>query len=284
MLNKRPNKDIILKFKKFSTLYDKLFILIAGSLWIISTLWDIYKLQRYWLDYTVEFYGCFFIFYMMVFSINPKLLPVKIYNSFSLITTVNGRGTLLVLISILFLRDKHGLHQFCAILLFIGGILYFLIEFLVPTTKEELEEIKSIYINKNNNINKNIKDVSIDNSKNSLYFDTNKSIIINQKSNEILNNIQNEITNNNININNNNLVEEEEVKKEQDENKNKEENENKDNIDNNNNLVDEVDENQQNETKKKEEIENKDNNNNSFLVGEEIVRKTDNPYEIPDDF
>ena len=66
----------------------------------------------------------FFIFYMMVFSINPKLLPVKIYNSFSLITTVNDRGNLLILISNFIICWRK---------------LYFLDEFLVPTTKEELE-------------------------------------------------------------------------------------------------------------------------------------------------
>ena len=278
MLKKRPNKDIIVKFKKFTYLYDKFFILISGSLWIISSLWDIYKLQRYWLDYTVEFNGCFFLFYMMVFSINPKLLPVKIYESFSLITTIKGRGTLLILISILFLKDKHIFHKFCAVLLFVGGILYFLAEFLVPTTKEELEEIRSIYINKNNNnINKDIKDVSIDNSKNNLYIDTNKSISIVEKSNDILKNIQNEIANKN---NITNLVEEEEKK--EDENKNKDEIENKNNIDN---LIDEKEEKKEDENKNKEDIENKDNNNiNNIFVPEEIVRKTDNPYEIPDDF
>jgi hypothetical protein len=32
------------------SIYDKIYITIAGCLWIFATLWDIYKLQRYWLD------------------------------------------------------------------------------------------------------------------------------------------------------------------------------------------------------------------------------------------
>ena len=43
------------------------------------------------------------------------------------------------LISSLFLTDTHAFHKFCAIILFVGGLLYFVCEILVPTTKEELE-------------------------------------------------------------------------------------------------------------------------------------------------
>ena len=120
MLNRRPKYDVVEKFRAFRNIYVKIFTLFAGTLWIFSTILDIYNLQRYWLDYTAEFYGCFFLFIMMVFSINPKLLPVKIYNSFSLITTIRGKATLLIIISSIFLKDKHNFNQFRAFLLLIG--------------------------------------------------------------------------------------------------------------------------------------------------------------------
>ena len=63
MLNKRHTIDIIKIFKNIRSIYDIVFISIGGSLWIFSTLWDIYQLQRYWLDYTVEFYTSIFIFF-----------------------------------------------------------------------------------------------------------------------------------------------------------------------------------------------------------------------------
>ena len=251
MRNKNSNFDVVEKFKVIRSIYDKFFISIAGSLWIFSTLWDIYKLQRYWLDYTIEFYSCFFIFYMMMYSINPRALPTKIYNSFRLLTTIRGRGVLLIIISSLFLDDKHAFHKSCAILLFIGGILYFICEILVPTTKDELDQIESIY----NNIKKDTTSSRNENVSNT-YNSTNpmnSSTIQNQdKSTEILeNNPSNIIPNDNEGKANKNQNESEE--------------QNIKTMNNNGN-------------------ENKEYNGPNTKVEEEIVKKTDNPYEIPEDF
>ncbi len=251
MRNKNSNFDVVEKFKVIRSIYDKLFISIAGSLWIFSTLWDIYKLQRYWLDYTIEFYSCFFIFYMMMYSINPRALPTKIYNSFRLITTIRGRGTLLIIISSLFLGDKHAFHKSCAILLFIGGILYFICEILVPTTKDELDQIESIY----NNINKDTTSSRDDNisSTNTSTNPMNSSTIQNHdKSTEILeNNPSNIITDDNEGKASKNINQSEE---------------------------------QNIKTMNNEGNENNNYNGPNTKVEEEVVRKTDNPYEIPDDF
>ena len=277
MLKQKPKYDVVEKFKVFRTIYDKIFILFSGFLWIFSTLWDIYKLQRYWLDYTAELYGCFFIINMMIFSINPKLLPIKIYNSFSLITTIKGRGVLLLLISSLFLNDSHSFHKFIAILLFIGGILYFICEILVPTTREELEQIESFYktnnnINNNNNNNININNINNINIKNNQNNYNNREVKTNnndtiknnssilEKSNAIFNAINlNTNLNAEIGETNNDIIEEE--KEQNEESTRNNENNNKNNEENQNN-----------------------NDNKDILVEEEIVRKTDNPYEIPEDF
>ena len=251
MRNRNSNFDVVEKFKVIRSIYDKFFISIAGSLWIFSTLWDIYKLQRFWLDYTIEFYSCFFIFYMMMYSINPRALPTKIYNSFRLLTTIRGRGVLLIIISSLFLDDKHAFHKSCAILLFIGGILYFICEILVPTTKDELDQIESIYnnIKKDTNSSRNENVSNTYNSTNPM----NSSTIQNQdKSTEILeNNPSNIIPNDNEGKANKNQNESEE--------------QNIKTMNNNGN-------------------ENKEYNGPNTKVEEEIVKKTDNPYEIPEDF
>ena len=254
MLKKRPNRDLIEKLKRFSSLFDRVFVLISGSFWIFSTLLDIYKLQRYWLDYTVELYGCFFLFYMMLFSINPKLVPIKIYNSFSLITTLSGQGTLLIIISSLFLKDNNTFKQFCAILLFIGGILFLLWEFLVPTTREELAKIEGIYINNNMSKNNNIETkVS-----NNINFDTNKSISVIDR-NSIISNTQNE-----------SKLDKEQI--------NEINNENSSNIN-----LEAENKKEKNEVDLKIENDEKIDNNQNILIGESI-QKTDNPYEIPEDF
>jgi hypothetical protein len=252
MLNQRTKIDVIEKFKTIRLIYDKIFISIAGSLWIFSTLWDIYKLQRYWLDYSIEFYSSFFIFYMILFSINQKSLPTKIYNSFKIITTIRGRGTMLLIISSMFLTDKHAFHKSCAILLFIGGIIYFICEFLVPTTKEELDQIESIY---NKNINKN---VNINNAQNKIDVKSSNERV--GDSTAVFNNTDNN------NIMNGN----EETKNEFMNEKVEKDNSNTKEI-----KVLNIEE------KISSEGENKKNENK---IEEEKIQKTDNPYEIPEDF
>ena len=251
----RRKVDVIAKFKIIRSIYDKLFITIGGSLWIFSTLWDIYKLQRYWLDYSIEFYSSFLIFCMIIYSINPKALPTIIYNSFKIITTIRGRGTLLIIISSLFLKDKHTFHKFCAILLFFGGIIYFICEILVPTTKEELQQIDAIYNNNNNsnkknninysNINNNIQK---SNANNTSTIQTDQSTVIFKNNNNDNNNI----------MDNNNRTKSNDIN-EKDES-------------NNNALT-------PNQNEKEENNKNEKNN-----IEDEIIRKTDNPYEIPEDF
>ena len=252
----RRKVDVIAKFKIIRSIYDKLFITIGGSLWIFSTLWDIYKLQRYWLDYSIEFYSSFLIFYMIIYSINPKALPTIIYNSFKIITTIRGRGTLLIIISSLFLKDKHTFHKFCAILLFFGGIIYFICEILVPTTKEELQQIDAIYNNNNSNSKNNINYSNINNNIQKTNAN-NTSTIQTDQSTVIFKNNNND--NNNIMDNNNNRTKSNDIN-EKDES-------------NNNALTP-----NQND---KEDNNNKNENNN---IEDEIIRKTDNPYEIPEDF
>jgi len=176
---------------------------------------------------------------MIIYSLNPNSLPKKIYNSFKAITTIRGRGCILLIISSIFLNDSHAFHKFCAIIFFIGGILYFICEILVPSTKDELDKIDAIYNPKvSSNIKKeDLREVQIDNRNNVSRID---------KSTQVLSFEQNNKTNAIDNIKNSELVEE-------------------------------IKENSQNEdTNNKQE--------GSETIENEVIRKTDNPYEIPEDF
>ena len=251
----RNTFDVVEKFKKFRNIFDKIFICTSGSLWIFSTLWDIYQLQRYWLDYTVEFYTSIFIFFMMLYSISPKSLPKQIYYSFKIMTTIKGKGTLFIIISSLFISDKHAFHKFCAIILLIGGLFYFICEILVPTTREELDKIELIFnppIDENKNKGKTqvtISNISINTkiSTDPLRKTISNEINVNGNKNEINN--QNDISkNNSVNITQTILIDET--------------NPNNNNVNN----------------------QETSGNNNAIIYENEIVRKTDNPYEIPEDF
>ena len=147
-------EEIILigKLRVIKNYFEKTYVTGASCLWLIATFWDIYKLQRYWFDYAIEIYTSFIVLLMMIYSIYPKAIPYKVYDSFKIITKIKGRGTLLLLISFLFLGDNHLFHRLCAFVLLIAGILCFICELLIPTTKEELLKISERYDNKRQNI------------------------------------------------------------------------------------------------------------------------------------
>ena len=100
----------------------------------------------------------------MIYSINQKFIPYKVNKHFKIITKIKGRGFLLISISFLFLADKHLLHKYCAILLLISGILCYICEILIPTTKEEILKISEIYESDMKNINQSSKIVISNNS------------------------------------------------------------------------------------------------------------------------
>ena len=177
----QSQEEIVLigKLRVIKNYFEKTYVTGASCLWLIATFWDIYKLQRYWFDYAIELYTSIIVLLMMIYSIYPKAIHYKIYESFKIITTIKGRGILLLLISFLFLGDNHLFHRLCAFILLIAGILCFICELLIPTTKEELLKISESYDKKKQNKNNNI--VVIKNS-----MENNNNITdINEKSYDI---------------------------------------------------------------------------------------------------
>ena len=173
---------IIGKLRVIKNYFEKTYITGASLLWLIATFWDIYKLQRYWFDYAIEIYTSFLVFIMMLYSIYPKAIPYKIYESFKIITTIKGRGILLLLISFLFLGDNHQFHRMCAIVLLIAGVLCFICEILIPTTKEELMKISEKFDKSKQN---RVNDVEIKNN-----FENNNNFGEKQFQNDNSNNVE----------------------------------------------------------------------------------------------
>ena len=149
----RDEQELIAKYRVIKNNFERVNVSISSCLWLFSNLYDIYKLQRYWFDYAVEFYTNIVVFILFIYSIYPKLIPYNVYNHFKIITAMNGRGFLLISISFLFITDSHSFHRFCAIILLISGILCFICEILIPTTKEEIMKITEIFENEVKNKN-----------------------------------------------------------------------------------------------------------------------------------
>ena len=67
----------------------------------------------------------------------------------------------------MFLKDNHAFHRFSSFVLLIAGVLCFICELLIPTTKEEFEKIEEIYgINVNKKNKYYVNDTAIFNSVN----------------------------------------------------------------------------------------------------------------------
>ena len=141
--------ELMGKLRIIKNKFERSISSIVSILWVGATLWDIYKLQRYWFDYAIELYTSYILFLVILCSIYPKAISYKVYKSFKIITKIKGRGFLFIIISFLFLNDKFFFHKFCAILLLVSGILCFVCEILIPTTKEEISEISNFFENKN---------------------------------------------------------------------------------------------------------------------------------------
>jgi hypothetical protein len=247
-MESEQEKILMGKLRVIKNYFEKTYVTGASCLWLIATFWDIYKLQRYWFDYALELYTSFLVLLMIVYSIYPKAIPYKIYDSFKIITKIKGRGVLLLLISFLFLGDNHFFHRLCAIVLLIAGILCFICELLIPTTKEELLKISESYEKK-----RPIKKTEVVTIKNNL--ENNK-------------NIEYEINNNNNNSSNIEKIDDDIKANKINKSDSSDNNENNENNDNKLPVV---------EVKADEGIssnaENLPNNNQSS-----------NPYDLPDDF
>ena len=236
---------IIGKLRVIKNYFEKTYITGASLLWLIATFWDIYKLQRYWFDYAIEIYTSFLVFIMMLYSIYPKAIPYKIYESFKIITKIKGRGILLLLISFLFLGDNHQFHRMCAIVLLVAGLLCFICEILIPTTKEELMKISEKF--DKNRHNKENNAVEIKNNFENINNLGEKQFEYDNSNN--VEKIDDEIKENNNNIDSN---------------------------ENNNKNMHEVEEKlDRGTTSAEEKLHNNINN---------INNQSSNPYDLPDDF
>lgn len=242
---------VVEKFRVFRNLFDKYYIISAGGLWLLAFLWDIIKLQRYWFDYMTELYFSFFIFFMILFSLNPKFVPIKIYELFSIITTIKGRGAILLIIAFVFLGDPHAFHKLCAVIFLIGGIIYFLCEVLVPTTKEELGNIEKMY--NEEEIEK--KNLEKNEQKNSGFEGFSYGLAFSRGQNK--------------KRKNNDDDDDEDDKKDEE----------KENEEQNNDIKIEV-----NEEKHENKGDNKLPSLEDKIKVQEDKKKTDNPYDIPEDF
>ena len=158
------NPSVFQKIRDLKETVDKYITVILGCLWTISTLWDIVTFQCFWSDYMLEIYSAFFIIFMVIQVIFPEKVPKIITEYIGIISTVLGRGIIMIIFSLIFLGDKHIFHKLCSIFLFVGGIFLLILGLLFPL---ENDNINKLYPSQNpeSSIDDNIpKNYSINNT------------------------------------------------------------------------------------------------------------------------
>jgi hypothetical protein len=93
----------------------------------------------------------------------PEKVPKLIKNYFGIITTVFGRGIIMIIFSLIFLVDKHLLHKLASILLFLGGISLLCLSFIVPQNDKYFSNENNISQEKNST-GEDVPETKIDDS------------------------------------------------------------------------------------------------------------------------
>ena len=89
----------------------------------------------------LEIYSAFFIIFMVIQVIFPEKVPKIITEYIGIISTVLGRGIIMIIFSLIFLGDKHIFHKLCSIFLFIGGICLLILSLLFPIENDNINKL-----------------------------------------------------------------------------------------------------------------------------------------------
>ena len=95
----------------------------------------------------------------------PDKVPKLIKDYFGIITTIFGRGIIMIIFSLIFLVDKHILHKLSSIFLFIGGLCLLCLSFIAPQEDKYYQQENNIsQENEKNNSTEDVPETKIDDS------------------------------------------------------------------------------------------------------------------------
>lgn len=149
MSSKEP--EMIRKARIFKDYLEVILSCFSGTLFIISSSIDVIQLNCFWSDYALIIYSCILLLLMIWNILFPPSFPIYLKENLGIICSCNGKGILMIIISLLFINDNFYLHKFTSIILLISGIILIIFEILIPNIEE-----------KNNHINNTHKEVKIE--------------------------------------------------------------------------------------------------------------------------
>ena len=142
--------------RKFKNCLEISLSILSGVIFIIANIYHIKDTFYFWSDYVILSYSYLFLFLIIFHSILPNKFPNIVKENFGIITNCGGKGILLIIISLLFIKEELKYEKLIYFILLLSGIILIILEILLPIKKEKkrhkINTIKKKNIKKNNKI------------------------------------------------------------------------------------------------------------------------------------
>ena len=121
--------------QKIKYYLELLVICFSSVFFILSNILFIKQSYYYWSDYVLLIYSFLFLFLMIFHSILPNKFPDIIRENFGIITNNGGKGILMLIISVLYIKEEIINKKFHSLILFISGTFLIVLEYVSPTVE-----------------------------------------------------------------------------------------------------------------------------------------------------
>ena len=121
--------------QKIKYYLELLVICFSSVFFILSNILFIKQSYYYWSDYVLLIYSFLFLFLMIFHSILPNKFPDIIRENFGMITNNGGKGILMLIISVLYIKEEIINKKFHSLILFISGTFLIVLEYVSPTVE-----------------------------------------------------------------------------------------------------------------------------------------------------
>ena len=123
--------------RKFKNCLEISLSILSGAIFIIANIYYIKDTFYFWSDYVTLSYSYLFLFLIIFHSILPNKFPNIIKENFGIITNCGGKGILLIIISLFFIKEELKYEKLIYFILLLSGIILIILEILLPIKQEK---------------------------------------------------------------------------------------------------------------------------------------------------
>ena len=123
--------------RKFKNCLEISLSILSGVIFIIANIYHIKDTFYFWSDYVILSYSYLFLFLIIFHSILPNKFPHIIKENFGIITNCGGKGILLIIISLFFIKEELKYEKLIYFILLLSGIILIILEILLPIKQEK---------------------------------------------------------------------------------------------------------------------------------------------------